>query len=276
MDKTKKLFEDAKEATTNIEAITTLRPSDRLHTYSDCSQDACAIGGRMIDKRIEDGKDITKLVGYYSAQLDGAKVRWNPCEGESLGCRLVLEHFASYIRQSIHTTIHHCDNQPTTQARQRFKKGAYSTSSRISAFLTGLSTLSVEIEYTPGKDLHTSDYFSRHPVKCNEDRCQICVFNKEWTDIGDSCAAIRTVTMEEIMSGQASIPYHQRKTWKEMPELRSPYQSQKPDHLRRPPREEEDHLPKHEAQVPSKSLHEAGTKDGRRRDDSGESEEETR
>ena len=66
MDKTKKLFEDAKEATTNIEAITTLRPSDRLHTYSDCSQDACAIGGRMIDKRIEDGKDITKLVGYYS------------------------------------------------------------------------------------------------------------------------------------------------------------------------------------------------------------------
>ena len=215
-DETKKLFQDAKEATTNLEAVTTPRPTDRLHTYSDFSQDTCSVGGRMILKRIEDGKEVTKLVGYYSAQLDQAKVRWNPCEGESLGCRLVLEHFASYIRQSIHTTIHHCDNRPTTQAWQRFRKGAYSTSSRISAFLTGLSTLSVELEYTPGKDLHTSDYFSRHPVKCKEDRCQICVFNKEWTNIGDNCAAIRTVTVEEIMSGQATIPYHQRKTWKEM------------------------------------------------------------
>lgn len=215
-DETKKLFQDAKEATNNLEAVTTPRPTDRLHTYSDFSQEACAVGGRMILKRTEDGKEITKLVGYYSAQLDEAKVRWNPCEGESLGCRLVLEHFSSYIRQSIHTTIHHCDNRPTTQAWQRFRKGAYSTSSRISAFLTGLSTLPVEIEYTPGKDLHTSDYFSRHPVKCDESRCQICVFNKEWTDIGDNCAAVRSITVEEILSGQATIPYHQKKTWKEM------------------------------------------------------------
>ena len=215
-DETKKLFEEAKQATSKVEAITTPRPSDRLHSYSDFSQEACAVGGRMILKREEDGKEVTRLVGYYSAQLDAAKVRWNPCEGESLGCRLVLEHFASYIRQSDHVTIHHCDNRPTCQAWQRFRKGAYSTSSRISAFLTGLSALPVEIEYTPGKDLHTSDYFSRHPVKCDEARCQICVFNKDWTDIGDNCANIRSISVEEIMSGQASIPYHQRKVWKEM------------------------------------------------------------
>ena len=216
-DENIKMFEEAKKATSRVESLTTPRPSDRLHTYSDYSQEAEAVGGRMILKRtLDNGEETTKLVGYFSAKLDKSKVRWSPCEGESLGCRLVIEHFSSYIRQSNHTTIHHTDNRPTVQAWARFRKGAYSSSSRISAFLTGLSALPIEIQYTPGKLMHSSDFASRNPRNCEEKKCQVCTFVKEWTELGDRCGKLHMVKVEDILSGQATVPYHQRKTWKEM------------------------------------------------------------
>ena len=215
-EESQNLFRRAQEATNSVEAITTPRPSDKLHSFSDFSQDAEAVGGRMILRREEDGQEVVRLVGYYSAKLDPAKIRWNPCERESLACRLVLEHFAPYIRQSIHPVTHHTDNRPTVQAWNRARKGAYSNSSRMGAFLTGLSAMSVEMVYTPGKELFTSDHASRHPVECKEERCQVCVFNKEWSDVGENCAKIRSVRIEDILAGREVIPYHQRKTWREM------------------------------------------------------------
>ena len=215
-EETQKLFRKAQEATNSVEAITTPRPSDKLHSYSDFSQDAEAVGGRMILKRKEGDQDIIRLVGFYSAKLDPAKVRWNPCERESLACRLVLEHFAPYIRQSLHPVTHHTDNRPTVQAWHKSMKGAYSNSSRMGAFLTGLSALSVEMVYTPGKEMFTSDHASRHPIDCKETRCQVCSFNKEWSDIGENCSKVRSIKIEDIVAGREVIPYHQRKTWREM------------------------------------------------------------
>ena len=81
-----------------------------------------------------------------------------------------MEHFAPYIRQSIHPVTHHPDNRSSVQAWNRARKGAYSNSSRMGAFLTGLSAMSVEMVYTPGKELFTSDHASRHPVECKEEQ----------------------------------------------------------------------------------------------------------
>ena len=174
---TQALFKKAQDATNSVEAITTPRPTDKLHSFSDFSQDAEAVGGRMILKRNVDGQEVIRLVGFFSAKLEPAKVRWNPCERESLACRLVLEHFSPYIRQSVHTVTHHTDNRPTVQAWHRAMKGAYSNSSRMGAFLTGLSALSIEMVYTPGKELFTADHAFRHPVECKEQICQVCIFN---------------------------------------------------------------------------------------------------
>ena len=174
---TQALFKKAQDATNSVEAITTPRPTDKLHSFSDFSQDAEAVGGRMILKRNVDGQEVIRLVGFFSAKLEPAKVRWNPCERESLACRLVLEHFSPYIRQSVHPVTHHTDNRPTVQAWHRAMKGAYSNSSRMGAFLTGLSALSIEMVYTPGKELFTADHAFRHPVECKEQICQVCIFN---------------------------------------------------------------------------------------------------
>ena len=102
MEEDIKKFDEAKAATNKVEAITTPCPSDKLHSYSNFSQDAEAVSGRMILKRKVGEEEITRLVGYFSAKLDPAKIRWNPCERESLAVSIVLEHFSPFIRQSLH------------------------------------------------------------------------------------------------------------------------------------------------------------------------------
>ena len=71
----------------------------------------------------------------------------------------------------------------------------------------------MSVQYTPGKHMHTSDFASRHPNKCNASKCQICSFVKEWEEIGDNAAAIRILTVEDIKQAKSLMPMAQRKVW---------------------------------------------------------------
>ena len=82
-------------------------------------------------------------------------------------------------------TIHHTDNQPVVHAWRRSKTGAFSASARISTFLSGVSALNIDMVHTPGKDMKSSDYNSRHPLSCFEEKCQICKFAFHMEAIGD-------------------------------------------------------------------------------------------
>ena len=207
-------FAAAQKATGSLEAITNPRPSDKLHTFSDFSQEKKAVGGRLLIEREEDGKTVWLLAGHYSATIDQSKSRWLPCEGEAAGIKMTLSHFTPWIIESSHFTTHHTDNQPCVQAWRRLKKGAYSNSSRISSFLSELSMLPVNLVYKPGKEMHSSDFSSRHPARCSTpDSCQICKFAREIETIGDKSALIRSVTVEDIKAGKSVLPLTQRKTW---------------------------------------------------------------
>merc|ERR1712218_126913 len=125
---------------------------------------------------------------------------------------MTLRHFTPWIVESENFTEHHTDNQACVQAWARLKKGAHSNSARISSFLSELSMLPVNITYKPGKDMHTSDFASRNPVKCQTpESCQICKFAREIETIGDKSALIRTVTVEDIKAGRSVLPLTQRK-----------------------------------------------------------------
>ena len=103
---------------------------------------------------------------------------------------------------------------PTVQALKESKGGAFSSSARISAFLSGISALNIEIIYTPGWLMNSSDYNSRHPNVCNEKRCQICRFANEMESMGDSVATmIGKITVEDIEQGRVSMPYIKRNAW---------------------------------------------------------------
>ena len=128
--------------------------------------------------------------------------------------RLVLEHFSNQIRESNNVTIHYTDSQPCVLAWKRSRRGAFSASSRIAAFLTGLSVLPIELRHKPGKEMLTSDFASRNPINCGTVKCQICSFVEEWQCIGDNASMVRTLSIDDIKSGAAVMPLTQRKVWK--------------------------------------------------------------
>ena len=183
--------------------------------YSDYSAEKRAVGGRLVIHRKMPNGEVQELIGgFYSAVLNKFKKAWLPCEGEACGIRLVLEHFQNQIRESDNTTIHYTDSQPCVLAWKRSCRGAFSASSRISTFLTGLSVLPIELRHKPGKEMYTSDFASRNPPECQSSKCQICTFVKEWEDVGDKASLIRNLTIEEVKSGTAIMPLTQIKVWK--------------------------------------------------------------
>ena len=208
-------FVAAKQLAANPIGITEPRPDDCLRTYSDYSAENRAVGGRLVIVRnTQEGKPVELIGGFFSVVLNKHKKNWLPCEGEAAGVRLVLEHFQHHIRESQNITIHYTDSQPCVLAWKRSQRGAFSSSSRIATFLTGLSALPVELHYKPGKLMHTSDYASRHPPSCNSRRCQICQFVKDWEHIGDNASSIRSVLLEDIKAGRTVMPLTQRKVWR--------------------------------------------------------------
>ena len=152
---------------------------------------------------------MEELLGFLSVVLDKHKK-----PGYLAKDKRVLNHFKNHIRESYNITIHFTDSQPCVLAWRRSRQGAFSSSSRIAAFLTGLSELPIELRHKAGKTMYTSDYASRHPSRCTSDRCQICNFAKEWQDIGDNSADIRSISIEDIKSGKALMPMTQKKVWR--------------------------------------------------------------
>ena len=214
-DTLQECFQRAKQLASNPVGLAEPRPTDTLRTYSDYSAETKAVGGRLtILRKQEDGSTVELVGGFFSAILAKHKQRWLPCEGEACAIRLVLEHFQHHIRESENQTIHYTDSMPCVLAWRRSLKGAFSASARIATFLTGLSTLSVELHHKPGKMLHTSDYASRHPAVCTFDNCQICRFVREWEDAGDLASKIRHVSIEDIRSGRMLMPLTQKIPWK--------------------------------------------------------------
>ena len=91
-------FESTKDLASDPQGIAEPRPQDRLYTYSDYSAESRAIGGRlMIERKHSDGTTQLLVGGFFNAVLDKFKQNWLPCEGEAIGIKLVLNHFAPYI-----------------------------------------------------------------------------------------------------------------------------------------------------------------------------------
>ena len=68
----------------------------------------------------------------------------------------------------------------------------------------------VEIVETPGKDLKSSDYNSRHSVLCDKKGCQICRFASQMETIGDR---ITKISILDIENGLANMPFTQHTSW---------------------------------------------------------------
>ena len=205
-------FEESKQALKSIETYHTPCPEDVIHTYSDWSQTHGAVGGRMeIIRTLEDGTCNKLHGGFFSARVSSWQSRWLPCEGEALAAKSVLQHFKPQLQNSNNTVIHHTDSLPVCQAWQRSKTGAFSTSARIAAFLTEISTSNVEFVHTPGASMSYSDYASRNPSTCTDKQCQICKYIQSLVFTADNI--VNSITIEDIERGNIAMPFTQQAAW---------------------------------------------------------------
>ena len=61
--------------------------------------------------------------------------------------------------------------------------------------------------------MFTSDYHSRHPQICTDKQCALCKFAYEEQKVGDNCADIREITVEEVTKGRMNMPLTGKRAW---------------------------------------------------------------
>ena len=206
-------FQTAKDSLKQSQSITIPKPTDILHIYPDFSQSANAVGGHLIIERQDNGSIQRKNGGYFSVRLDPSQSRWTPCEKETLGIKLNIQHFRPFIQESLHTTIIHPDNMISVHAWNRLKRGIISSSSKVAAFLSSLSENNIDIVHCPGTDTKVADFNSRNPPSCSEPRCQICKYMIDQCLIGEQCLVNSVVTVQDIISGSTKLPLTEKPAW---------------------------------------------------------------
>ena len=204
-DDLQKAFKDAQQHLKSRKILTIPVPNYQLVIASDGLKSPTAVGATVYVKR--GGKLL--VGGFYGAKLSKSQLLWFPCETEALGIKLTLNYFASYIKESRHTTKFLTDSQPCVQAFQKLGRGEFNLSSRLSSFLACLSSLNISLHHISGAENILPDYVCRNPSHCPEKNCQVCKFIEENVDY-----AINSLSVEDIQNGKMQMPFANLPAWK--------------------------------------------------------------
>lgn len=208
-------FSTAQEALKDSKAITIPRPGDHIWIVTDASNKSKGLGATLYVLR--EGKLL--LAGFYNAKLKKHQLLWLPCEIEALCIGSAIKHFAPFITQSSHKSQVLTDSQPCVQSYARLCRGEFSSSSRVTTFLSVVARYQVDVRHISGAANLPSDYTSRNPVQCDDGSCQICKFVDETAQ-----SVIRSLSVHDVTSGSTKMPFTNRATWLatqlECPDLR--------------------------------------------------------
>ena len=196
-------FLQCKQALQSPTTITIPKPSDHLALTVDASPKNSGIGGTLFIQN----DNARKIAGFFSFKLKEHQRNWFPCELEALAISASVNYFSPYIRES-----HHClqvltDNKPCVEAFTKLCNGQFSASSRISTFLTTLSSYNVTLTHINGKSNQSSDFGSRNPITCNNSSCQICDFVQSTIE-----SVVQSVT--DIITGTSPMPFLNHSAWR--------------------------------------------------------------
>ena len=219
----KESFNKIKKAVADPSGLHYPLKTDKLQIFSDYSQQHGAIGGHMTIIRTENGEERKLLGGHFSATLSKDQCAWLSCEGESKGVQKIAQHFEPFIRENDNITTLYCDNMPTVRAWAKMQQGQFSTSPRISAFLSTLSTLPIRLEHRPGSSLEVADHASRHASPPCKGNCAICKFLEEEVKEGDNCDKLYSIEDNQSDDHEGNedidetkVPFLQLSTWKNL------------------------------------------------------------
>ena len=211
-------FHKAQNVLKDVKTITIPRPSDHLIVTNDGAVIPNGIGSILYVLR---GKQML-LGGFFSAKLKPHQIKWLPCEVEALAIGAAVKHWAPYILESINPVQILTDSRPCIQAYNKLSTGQFSSSARVSTFLSTLSRYKVALQHIAGSSNLPADYHSRNPMECQEAECQVCKFVHDSTDI-----TVNNLTISDIVEGKLPMPFISRPAWKstqqDCPSLRRTY-----------------------------------------------------
>ena len=125
-------FKAAQSALADIQSITIPRPSDQLVITSDGALKNGGIGAVLYISR---GQKML-VGGFFSAKLRSHQQKWLPCEVEALAISSSLSYWSPYILNSLHPVQVLTDSRPCVQAYNKLVRGHFSSSARVSTFLS--------------------------------------------------------------------------------------------------------------------------------------------
>ncbi|VDI36235.1 Hypothetical predicted protein [Mytilus galloprovincialis] len=197
-------FTSAQNALSTNRSIALPRPNDQLWIVTDGALKTCGLGATLYINR----NDKLLLAGFFSAKLRQTQRQWLPCEIEALSIAASIKHFSPYIIQSLSTACVLTDSKPCVQAYEKLCRGEFSSSPRVSTFLSTASRFQVSIRHVSGLAILPSDYSSRNAPNCDNPACQICNF----IHLQEECV-VRHVTTADILNGTVKLPFTSRAAW---------------------------------------------------------------
>ena len=173
-------FDEATEKISKADLYLTLPNKDeQLILMPDATIRQPAIGFTLNVIR----NDKVLPVIYYSFKLSQSQSRWWPCEQEALAMAMAIKKCSHYILNSNQPTLILTDSKPVVEAFHLMKRGKFSTSSRMAAFLYSTNQFKIDIQHISGKYKQNigPDYLSRNPYECNNSKCEVCKFISDST-----------------------------------------------------------------------------------------------
>ena len=182
------------------------QPDDHLWIVTDASVKECGIAATLYVLR----QEMLLLAGFFNAKLRHHQITWLPCEIEALCIGTAIKHFSPLITQSNHQAQVLTDSRPCVQAYDKLMRGEFSTSARVTTFLSLVSHFHVHVSHIAGVANLPSDYTSRHPMPCSNKQCQMCSFVDE---LQNSVICRSAVTVTDILEGSVRMPFTSCASW---------------------------------------------------------------
>ena len=208
-------FSSAQKALSSNKSIILPKPEGQLWTVSDGSVKMSGLGATLYVLR---DKKLLQA-GFFSVKTRKHQVTWLPCEVEALSVASAIKHFAPYIIQSKSQTCLLTDSKPCVQAFNKLCCGQFSSSPRVTTFLSTASRYQISLRHLAGSANMPSDFASRNAAVCDDPHCQICIFISKAED-----SVVRPISIHDVLSGSVPLPFTSRSAWLqtqlECPDLR--------------------------------------------------------
>jgi len=137
-----------------------------------------------------------------------------PREEEALSIAAAVKHFAPYIIQSKTPYIIQSknyvvtDSKPCVQAFGKLCGGHFSSSPRVTSFLSSVSHYQITLLHLAGSANLPSDFDSSNAPPCDDPRYQVCLSVSEGEDL-----AVRPISVHDVLSGKTPLPFTSRSAW---------------------------------------------------------------